>query len=333
MAKRVRHDDRGGREADERGIAAPSGLPTTTNPMKLKYDPQLIYDVGMNNGDDTAYYLRRGFRVVAIEANPDLVANAAKRFADEVATKRLMILNVGIAAEEGVLSFWICETNSRLSSFDRRLASLDGSCPHHEIRVPCRRFRSLLEEFGVPFYVKVDIQGNDFLCVEDLDPHQLPKFISVSEVSLLALLRKRGFNYFKCISQTHFLPLQLPPVVETGRVQRAEWLRQNRNPLIRAWRKLGGRHWIQWQFNRTRTSDGWVFPEGSSGPFGDELLGRWLSYDELGKTLGEFLRLRQESPGRLLWAPEGIFAVRSVCGSRSVEWSNPFWVDLHARRD
>jgi hypothetical protein len=35
-----------------------------------KYDPGLIYDVGMNNGDDTAYYLRRGFRVVAIEPNP-----------------------------------------------------------------------------------------------------------------------------------------------------------------------------------------------------------------------------------------------------------------------
>jgi hypothetical protein len=23
-------------------------------------NPKLIYDVGMNNGDDTAYYLRRG---------------------------------------------------------------------------------------------------------------------------------------------------------------------------------------------------------------------------------------------------------------------------------
>jgi hypothetical protein len=43
------------------------------------------------------------------------------------------------------------------------------SCPHHEIRVPRRRFRSLLEEFEVSFYVKVDIQGNDFLCAEDLD--------------------------------------------------------------------------------------------------------------------------------------------------------------------
>jgi len=44
------------------------------------------------------------------------------------------------------------------------------SCPHHEIRVPRRGLRSLLEEFEVSFYVKVDIQGNGFLCVEDPDP-------------------------------------------------------------------------------------------------------------------------------------------------------------------
>ena len=36
-------------------------------------EKNLIYDVGMSNGDDTAYYLHRGFRVVAIEANPLLV--------------------------------------------------------------------------------------------------------------------------------------------------------------------------------------------------------------------------------------------------------------------
>jgi hypothetical protein len=67
------------------------GLPATKNLMTLKYDPQLIYDVGMNNGDDTAYYLQRGFRVLAIEANSDLVANAATRFAREIGTRRLML--------------------------------------------------------------------------------------------------------------------------------------------------------------------------------------------------------------------------------------------------
>ncbi len=34
----------------------------------------LVFDIGVNNGEDTAYYLRRGFRVVGVDANPDMVA-------------------------------------------------------------------------------------------------------------------------------------------------------------------------------------------------------------------------------------------------------------------
>ena len=299
-------------------MATLSGLQPQNN--SLKYDPELIYDIGMNNGDDTAYYLWRGFRVLAIEANPELMQNALTRFAREIRTGRLMILNVGIAEEEGsVLPFWICDADSRLSSFDRGLASLNDCCPHHEIRVPCQRFRSILERFSVPFYMKVDIQGHDGLCVKDLDSQKLPKFISVSDINLLDSLYKVGFNYFKCISQGYYLPLQLPLTVEARRLQRAKWLQQNRNPLTRAFRKLGGRHWIERKFNRVRTRDGRLFPDGSSGPFGDDLPGRWLSYDELSDTYSRFLCLRRQSPRSLLWAPGGIL-------------SNPFNIDLHACR-
>lgn len=45
----------------------------------------LIYDVGFNRGEDTAYYLRKGYRVVAFEANPDLVQEGAARFERELA--------------------------------------------------------------------------------------------------------------------------------------------------------------------------------------------------------------------------------------------------------
>jgi len=45
--------------------------------------------LGMHNGDDTAYYLARGYDVVAVEANPALCASAGKRFAPEVAAGRL----------------------------------------------------------------------------------------------------------------------------------------------------------------------------------------------------------------------------------------------------
>jgi FkbM family methyltransferase len=254
-------------------------------------NPKLIYDVGMHNGDDTAYYLRRGFRVVAIEPNPALVATASERFRREIEAGELKILNVGVAAENGELPFWVCLTDSRLSSLYHD-ASLDDRYPVEEIRVPCRTFRSILDDFGVPFYLKVDIQGNDSLCIEALDPGDVPKFLSIEfvlwDAPLMTLMRARGFNRFKWISQTYFLPLQLPPPPEARLIQRAERLSRTRNMLVRVFRRLGGRRWIQRQFDRLRTHDGWIFPAGSSGPFGDELRGRWLSHEELYATAREF---------------------------------------------
>ena len=53
----------------------------------------LILDVGMYDGTDTAYYLSMGFRVLAVEANPALVAQAAERFEREIRDGRLTILH------------------------------------------------------------------------------------------------------------------------------------------------------------------------------------------------------------------------------------------------
>jgi FkbM family methyltransferase len=285
-------------------------------------DPTLVYDVGMHNGDDTAYYLRRGFRVVAVEPNPALVGTATERFRREIEAGQLTILNVGVAAEEGELPFWVCLTDDRLSALVSAEASRSDAV--REIRVPCRKFRSILDNHGVPYYMKIDIQGNDRLCVEALDPGEVPRFLSIefalSDAPLVALLRRRGFSQFKCISQSHFLPLQVPPVAEARLAQRAERLLRTRNILVRVFRRLGGRRWIQRQLERLRARDGWVFPVGSSGPYGDDLPGRWLSGEELLATAQEFLRLRRNAPQSLLWAPAGL-------------GSNPFWTDLHARSD
>ena len=119
--------------------AAAGSLAVSQQASEALVHQDLIYDVGMNNGDDTAYYLRRGFRVVAIEANTRLAKCAAERFRTQISSGQLRILNIGIAAEEGELPFWICETYSEWSSLDREIASRDG-CPHHEVMVPCRRF-------------------------------------------------------------------------------------------------------------------------------------------------------------------------------------------------
>jgi hypothetical protein len=94
----------------------------------LKED--LIYDVGFHNGDDTAYYLHRGFNVLGIEANPLLAAQGQRRFESEIASRRLTILNVGIAKSEGMFSFWVNEENDTWSSFDQALGCRHGSRCH-----------------------------------------------------------------------------------------------------------------------------------------------------------------------------------------------------------
>src|SRR5579863_9088502 len=64
-------------------------------PPTFAYEPQpkLVVDLGMNDGSDTLFYLKKGFNVVAVEANPTLVKRASRRFARFVAANTLHVLN------------------------------------------------------------------------------------------------------------------------------------------------------------------------------------------------------------------------------------------------
>ncbi len=279
----------------------------------------LVYDVGMNNGDDTAYYLNRGFRVVAIEANPILAEQVSKRFEREISSGDLTILNVGISDGEGDLPFWICNGNSEWSSFDPTIASRDG-VDHHQINISCRRFRSILEEFGTPYYLKLDIEGNEIYCLQDLIGVDLPKYVSLEKtvraVESLNLLHNLGYTGFKLISQFNFLPLEYPPTREQKRYEMLTRLLESRKVVIRAVRRAGARGWLERQIELFRSAHGWSFPPGTSGPFGEDLPGKWQSHEEIVETLENADHSRDR-------------------GDRSPFWNNKdysFWADFHAVR-
>jgi len=258
----------------------------------------LIYDVGMNTGDDTAYYLHRGFRVVAVEANPKLVDQARKRFAEEIANGRLIIEAVGITETEGEALFWVCERLSEWSSFDRSIASREESI-HHSITVPTVPFGSILHKHGIPFYLKIDIEGNDSLCLRDLTPATAPPSISVeaSRIELLDQLHQLGYLRFQCISQFHFIPIELPP-----------------SPLQIAFEEAqAGNHSLE----RFHSANDWTFVTGSSGPFGADLPGRWQTFTEMKQTFAEFQARQLRGEASPFWTP--------------AHYS--FWADFHAVRD
>jgi FkbM family methyltransferase len=244
----------------------------------------LIFDIGVCNGDDSAYYLHKGYRVVGVEANPAAVEQLQERFRSEIDSGRYTLVAAGIAAGSGQSDFWVCDDRPDWSSFDRLVASRNGA-RHHRVPVTTLRFRSLLERFGTPFYCKIDVEGNDHFCLEEIDRSTAPAFISVEasdgerEIRRLAEI---GYTKFKVVSQSSHR--QLPLALMRSKSRLPFSVRQLVEKLqIRLWRR--------------RPDGNWRFQAGSSGPFGEETRGQWLSADEA----SELNRLFEAGSGHLDW--------------------------------
>lgn len=240
-------------------------------------DARLIYDVGVNDGSDTAYYLRRGFKVVGIEASPLLAENLRARFSTQIASGDFVLLNVGVAAEEGQAEFWMSDL-TEWSSFDRRIASRNGM-GHRAVTVPTRPFGSIVAENGVGYYCKIDIEGHDRYCLTGLTPQTAPRYISIEMLHRdagedLRLLKELGYTKYKVISQvTRCQPWDWTTYLGYAAPRSISQLTR------RATRRLRG-----------VTTDGdWRFAQNSSGAFAEDTPGPWRSHETALRTW-KFLR-------------------------------------------
>src|SRR5215472_8444256 len=128
--------------------------------MRMQND--LIYDVGLHSGKDTEFYLAKGFRVVAIEANPVLATRCKTKFASQIKEGRLHILQLAIGEQAGNCDFFVCDQHDDWSTIDRRdrlkKEKQDG-VTFRTVTVRCASLDTVLLEFGVPYYLKIDIEG------------------------------------------------------------------------------------------------------------------------------------------------------------------------------
>ena len=231
----------------------------------------LIVDVGAHNGDDTAFYLYKGYRVVAIEANPVLAKSIAERFAAASTDGRLQVLNIGIAREAGTQPFWVNDDNSVWSSFDEVLARRDGTRAH-AVEVECVRLGTIIRQYGVPYYVKIDIEGYDRVCLDSLDPHDCPRYVSCELThgdGLIERLHELGYRRFKLINQTTHT--DATPVFENETSLRALRKLCTLVPGIKRYVPNG----VRIDFDTMESE--YRFPLGASGPFGEATFGPWRS--------------------------------------------------------
>jgi FkbM family methyltransferase len=168
-----------------------------------------IFDIGMYDGADTAYYLETGHRVIAVDANPDLIQQATARFASQIASGQLTCINAALSQTNEPVELYLSKSDLGSSSlFSDRVAHKK---PSGSISVPGVTLPELFETYGVPYYVKVDIEGADRLCVLALTSDKRPEFVSfevdTDVEELVAHLRTIGFQRFKIINQSSFREL------------------------------------------------------------------------------------------------------------------------------
>lgn len=168
-----------------------------------------VFDIGMYDGADTAYYLESGYQVIAVEANPELVDNAKQRFGVEIASGQLTCVHAAISPNGEDVDLTLCGQDLGASSvFSDRIAHRR---PLGAIMVHGVTLQQLVERCGMPDYLKVDIEGADRLCVLALTSVMRPTFLSF-EVGddvdeLLSHLETIGYKRFKIVNQTTFREL------------------------------------------------------------------------------------------------------------------------------
>lgn len=215
----------------------------------------VIYDFGMNNGDDVEYYLLKGARVVGAEANRSLCEGVRARFADAVARGDLVVLNVALAEEDSSepITFWLHKTNHRLSQLPEPDKSIIGN--FEPVQVPCRTPASIIQEFGEPLYVKIDVEHFDVKVLENIFAAGVfPPEISAEShsIGVFCCLVTNGYNCFSLVEGWN-----VPKTYGNATVQTPSGPRQ---------------------FN---------FRPHSAGPFGEDIRSRWEDADAFFTTLAQ----------------------------------------------
>jgi len=164
----------------------------------------LIVDIGVSSGIDTLFYLKKGFKVIGVEADPvqfDLV----RQFFSLIDPEKLTLLNRAAARRSGeTLTIHRHQQFQALSGIEKRLDVPDN---YQTFNVPTVGWSEIVSLAGVPRYLKIDIEGGELSFLEGMrDNGSLPEFISaeIYKFEVIQALIDIGYSRFVLVDQTPF---------------------------------------------------------------------------------------------------------------------------------
>jgi len=280
-------------------------------------DKKLIIDIGMHKCEDTDFYLHMGYRVIAIDANIDLVNQAKSKYSRNIENGSLVVLNYAMSGEDfGKIDFNVSD-QTLWSSIKPEVSTRLGH-QSRKVVVETRTLGSIVREFGVPYYCKIDAAGNEDVCLSTLtDPATLPEYISVEsecigegqelteQEALVTLNRlfELGYRHFKLVDQATLSVLKLKKKFYYN--DASLW-----NKLTRRLNRI----FVIIHQTRYLGNFKYKFRPSASGPFGVDLDGKWIDFDSARQLM---IRHRRD------------YFNRSMANAKR---SFSFWCDWHATK-
>ena len=170
--------------------------------QNLKKD--LIFDIGAHTGEDTEFYLEKGFKVIAVEANPEMCIKLEQRFSRYLREQKLFIIQKAIVqTNNSEVSIYVNDSSDGWSSIYEEIAS-KGVHQVRKIKVDTVTLHDLCAKFGTPYFMKVDIELADILVANSLRAlNEKPKFCSFEMHSpeIIHVLNEAGYSKFQIRNQ------------------------------------------------------------------------------------------------------------------------------------
>lgn len=120
----------------------------------------LVFDVGANRGDKADWFLDRGARVVCVEPQPRLADHLRGKYRDQ---PRVSIVDKGLSDAPGSRTLFINNRMDVISTFAEhwKQGRFADQTWDEEIQVPITTLDALIDQFGMPRYCKIDVEGHE----------------------------------------------------------------------------------------------------------------------------------------------------------------------------